>query len=166
MFHCSTGSLVGGLGWDQELIGRIKRASGAPATTTATAVISAFKELNVSKVAVATPYNDELNQLEVDFFEASGVRISKIKGLDLDSEGMWAVDPETVYRLALEVDSAAADAVFLSCTNFKAITIVDRLEQALGKSVFSSNIATLWGLLRELGRHPSITNHGSLLRHV
>jgi len=33
----------------------------------------AFRELGINKVAVGTPYNDELNKVEVDFFEGSGV---------------------------------------------------------------------------------------------
>src|SRR4051812_42932526 len=39
IFACTTGSLVHGVGWDRELIGRIERVTDRPATTTTTAVL-------------------------------------------------------------------------------------------------------------------------------
>lgn len=60
-YACTTGSLIKGVGWDEELIRRIENTSGIPASTTATAVVRASKELGVGKVAIATPYSEELN---------------------------------------------------------------------------------------------------------
>ncbi len=55
-YGCTTGSLVKGIGGDEELVARIEKTTGIPATTTATAVIRAFRELVISRVAVASPY--------------------------------------------------------------------------------------------------------------
>ncbi len=60
-YACTSGSLVGGPGWDQQLISRIEKAASVPATTTSTAVIRACRELGVSKVALATPYDEATN---------------------------------------------------------------------------------------------------------
>ena len=74
VFACTTGSLVHGVGWDRELIGRIERASGRPATTTTTAVLDALRAVGATSLAVATPYLDELNAIERRFFEAERLR--------------------------------------------------------------------------------------------
>lgn len=159
-FVCTTGSLLNGLGWDEKLISRIEKIAKVPATTTATAVIRAFKELKITRVAIGTPYNEELNKMEADFFEKSGIRVLDIKGLDLTSEEMNQLALERVMELARKVDKPDADAIFLSCTNLKALPIVEQLEKELKKWVFSSNIATYWDVMRMLGIRQQINDKG------
>ncbi len=163
---CTTGSLLGGVGWDEQLISRIEKIVKVPVTTTATAVIRAFRELDIHTVAVGTPYNDELNKVEVDFFESSGIKVLNIKGLDLTVEEMHQIPLEKYVELAHEVDRPDADAIFLSCANLKAVPIVDQLEKDLGKYVFSSIIATFWDVMRRLGIKEPIPGKGKLLASI
>src|SRR5215207_2915671 len=81
VFACTTGSLVHGVGWDRELIGRIERATDRAATTTTTAVLDALRAVGATSLAVATPYIDELNAIERQFLEASGSHVASIAGL-------------------------------------------------------------------------------------
>lgn len=164
-YACTTGSMVKGIGWDTELMKRIEQATGIPATTTSTAVIRAFRELGVKKVAVATPYSEEFNQVERQFFAASEVKIVQMKGLDIHGEELRRSLPETTYQTAREVDTPEADAVFISCTGFKSITVIERLEKELKKYVFSSNTATLWDVTRRLGITDPIKGYGKLFEH-
>jgi maleate isomerase len=162
VYGCTAGSLVKGIGWDSELVNQIEAATGIPATTTATAVIKAFKELAVSKVAVATPYSEEFNQLEKQFFEAHAVKVVNMKGLEMRGEDLRRSLPETTYKLACEVNTSSADAVFISCTNFKAITVIEKLEEDLKKYVFSSNTASMWEVSKKLGITEQIKGYGKL----
>lgn len=161
-YGCTTGSLVNGIGWDQELISRIENTTKIPATTTSTAVIRAFRRLGISKVAVATPYSKELNELEKDFFEAHGIKVVKIKGLDIAGEKAHNAPPEITYKLACEVDSQEAEAVFISCAGFKSITVIEKLENNLQKHVFSSNTALMWDLLKKIDIHEKLRGYGRL----
>ena len=164
---CTTGSLVKGVGWDQKLISTIERITAIPATTTSTAVIHAFRELGISKVAVATPYSEELNQAEKEFFEAHGVTVVNMKGLGIvQAGGLRDLPPETTYKLAYEVNTPEADAVFISCTGLKTITVIEKLEENLHKHVFSSNTATMWDVLKRLGIHEQINGFGKLLATI
>lgn len=165
VYGCTAGSMVKGIGWDRELINQIEEATGIPATTTATAVIKAFKELAVDKVAVATPYSEEFNQIEREFFEAHNIKVINIKGLEMYGEDLRRSVPETTYKLACEVNVSNADAVFISCTNFKAITVIERLEEDLKKYVFSSNTATMWEVSKRLGITEQIKGYGKLFEH-
>jgi maleate cis-trans isomerase len=165
-FGCTTGSLLNGLGWDEKLIERIEKIVKVPTTTTATAVIRALKVLGVRKIAVGTPYIEELNELEKAFFEDSGVEVLDIQGMDLGGEEMDMLTLEKIADHARKVDKADAEAVFLSCTNLKALPIVDQLEKELGKYVFSSNIATYWDVMRGLGIKQSIGGMGKLLEMI
>ena len=70
--------------------------------------------------------------------------------------------PEVSYRRALEVDSDRAEAVFISCTGFRAIDHLEKLESYLGKPVFSSNQATFADCLSMLGVGSVMPGYGSL----
>ncbi len=164
-FACTTGSLLEGPGSDARIIERIKKITGVPATASVTAVVRAFQELGVRKVSVGTPYNEDLTQREADFFEKAGVRVVKIKGLDVGG-AMAELPLEEVKNLAREVNRFDADAVFLSCTNLRALPILAPLEEELGKVVFSSNVATFWDVMRILKIKEPIRGWGKLLERI
>ncbi len=75
VFCCTTGSLIKGYGYDQELIARIEEASGTKALTTTTAVVQALRALGSKKLVVTTPYSDEVNTIEKKFLEDSGYEV-------------------------------------------------------------------------------------------
>jgi len=165
-FACTTGSLLEGVGYDTQLVQRIQKIVKVPTTTTVTAVIQAFRELGVKKVSVGTPYNEELTQREKEFFEKSGVRVLKIKGLNFQKKEWQGNYLDRVKELAHEVNQPEADAVFLSCTNLKTLPVIADLENELGKPVLSSNVATFWHTMRLIGMKENIKGRGRLLEKI
>ena len=164
-FGCTGGSFIKGLGYDKEIIDLIERSDKILATTTSTAVIEAFKEMDIKKLSVVTPYEDWLNQKLIKFIEASGFKVLKMKGLGLTRD-IANVHPECVYRLAKEVQAQESDGVFISCTNFRTVEILNVLEQDLKKPVISSNQATMWMILKMAGVKTHIKGFGTLLTRL
>jgi maleate isomerase len=164
VFACTTGSLVHGVGWDRQLVDRIERASGRPATTTTTAVLHALGALGVASLAVATPYIDELNAIERRFLEASGFRVAGLSGLGCATDAeIGRMEPADAVSLVEQVDSPAADAIFISCTTFHCLAAVETLERVHGKPVVTSNLAGAWAALRQIGVEDTVPGHGRLL---
>ncbi len=171
---CTSGSLIKGFGYDKEIIEKITSLTNLPAITTATAVIEAFKRLNIHKVAVATPYIDEVNQKEKEFIENQGISVTKIKGLGyckpMESyplaprpvSGIGLLYPSVAYKLARNVDTPDADGIFISCTNFRTIEIIEELEINSNKPVVSSNQASMAMALHKMGIKEKIRCFGSL----
>ncbi|MCD6084461.1 MAG: hypothetical protein J7J20_02840 [Desulfurococcales archaeon] len=56
-----------------------------------------------------------------------------------------------------------ADGVLISYTNFRTIEVIEPLERDLRKPVVSSNTASVWLALHELGISPNIKGFGKLL---
>lgn len=167
VYGCTTGSLVGGIGFDEKITETVRKASGRPAIATATAVINALKQLKAYRVAIATPYIDELNRLEKEFLEGHGFEVVDVKGLGiLDNREIGRLPAWRVYRLARSVNTSRADALFLSCTNMPTLSIIDALERDLGIPVISSNTASAWAAARLMGIKPSFTTGGMLLREL
>jgi maleate isomerase len=164
VFACTTGSLVHGVGWDREISARIERASGRPATTTTTTVLSALRAVGATSLAVATPYVEELNAIERRFLEASGFAVAGIRGLGCATDAeIGRLDPEDAVSLVERVNTPEADAVFISCTNFHCVPVIASLERQLGKPVVTSNLAGAWAALRQIGIADTIPGYGQLL---
>jgi maleate isomerase len=165
-FACTTGSLVRGPGFDRQLVARLEGASGVRASTTSTALVAALQALGARTVAVATPYVDELNELERRFLEAHGFEVTALRGLSIGTDPEITRVPYARTReLALEAFAEAGDpdVVFISCTGLPTLALLDELEQELGRPVISSNAVTIWHALLLAGVEPAADGVGSLL---
>jgi maleate isomerase len=161
---CTAGSFLKGPGYDQQLVRAMQEATGVASTTTSTSVVAAFQALGLRKVAMATPYPLDVNEIEKRFFEGNGFEIVSCDGLDLvDNNIITHLSPIVAYRLAKAVDVPEADGVFISCTGFDVLDVIEALEADLGKPVVTSNQASYWQAFRMAGVHLPIAGYGKLL---
>lgn len=159
-------SFLKGPGWDQALIKSMEKVSdGIPCTTTTTAAVAALRELKIKKISVATPYLDEVNQRLSEYFTQVGFEILKIKGLQIDEPiAISNQVPETVYRLAKEVDTPESEGIFIPCSGFRTGAVVEDLEKDLRKPVVAAIQASFWHALRLARVGDAIEGFGILLQ--
>jgi len=159
VFGCTSGSFLMGKGYDRELEARIEKVAGVPAVTTSHAVLEALKDKEVQRLAIATPYIDEINDMEVKFFSDYGFTVEIIRGLNIaDTLQIGRCDPSDAYKLGLEVvrEKPNVDGLFISCTNFRTFEIIEPLSRDIGKPVVSSNQTSLWMALKTGGISSSL----------
>jgi maleate isomerase len=101
----------------------------------------------------------------VDFMHASGFEVvhSEVVGFVASIE-LGRVGPEQAYELGRRTDRPDADAIIMPGGNWPSMSVVERLEQELGKPVLANNAVSLWACLRLLKRGDSIPGYGRLLR--
>jgi maleate isomerase len=163
-YGCTSGSLLKGKNHGREIEREITEKTGIPSAATAKALIGALGELQVKKLCVATPYIEEINELEKSFLEQNGINVLNIKGLGLaPNREVGSKDPSLAYELAKEVYLPEAQGIFISCTNFRTAEVIDRLEKELGVPVVSSNTATLWAMMNKSGTKRKLKGYGTLL---
>jgi maleate isomerase len=163
IFSCTAGSFLKGAGYDIELIEHLQQLTGVKTTTTSTCIVEALKALGASSIAMATPYSEEINNMEKAYFEQSGYKVCSIIGPLLNHSSMVPRIPSRdMYKLAKEADSAGADVLFISCTGLHVLDIIEPLERDLGKPVITSNQCGLWGSLKGLGLNEKIDGLGKL----
>jgi maleate isomerase len=169
VFCCTVGSMVGGPDYDLEINRRLEGAAGVPVTSTATAVKEALRVLGASRITLVTPYNRPINEREREVLNASGLTVTGMIGYhdeapaaELKNDMIARLSSEEAYRMALAADGSDADAVFVSCTNFAVLDVIDRLEARAGKPVVTSNQAAMWLALRELGLQDRLPGFGRL----
>ena len=167
VYGCTSGSLLEGPEWEERLRREIGERAGVEAITTAQAVVEALRALGIRRVAVATPYVDEVNSREKTFLEKLGFTVVRIRGLGMvRNTDIGRQPPWVAYRLAKEVAKEvgpSVDGVFISCTNFRTIEVIELLEAELQLPVVSSNTASMWLALRSLGIRDRLS-YGHLLR--
>jgi maleate isomerase len=164
VYGCTSGSFAKGLDFDKEIIKEIEEETHIKATTTSTAVVEALKRLKVKNIAVGTPYSDDVNEKEKEFLRANGFSVTTIVGLNIIpifNQGLQ--EPYVAYNLGKRIDSNKAECIFISCTDIRAVEIIDSLERRLRKPVISSNLATLWYVLKLEQLNLSLKGYGKLL---
>ena len=168
-FCCTVGSMIEGRDYDGQLAAAISRMAGVPAVTTTSAVKAAFTALGVDRLALATPYTQEITQKEKEILEESGYRITRavshhhhLPPAELRNEMIGRLAPEVAHELALAADGPDNQAIFISCTNLAAIDIIEKVEAETGKPVVTSNQATMWLALRTLGLEDRLAGFGVL----
>jgi maleate cis-trans isomerase len=152
------------LGRDGEaaLVARLEAAAGMRVVTAFGSVLRALERLGVRKLALGAPYSRETTLQGKAHLEAHGlavVNFDNVKGVT----NIYEETAERAYRLARAVDSAAAEAVFLTGTGMPTLPVLEALETDLGKPVISSASAMMWHALRLAGVREPIPGYGRLL---
>ena len=162
---CTSGSFIQGENGNSSIIETIKSKCGCPVVTASQAMIDSMKMISAKKITLVTPYTDDINEKEKQFFENNGIEVAAMKGLQIvPAEILRTQSVETIENLVVSADSQSSDAVFISCTNVEGFHICDGLEKRLKKPVVTSNVACLWALLKSIPNDVRINDHGILLR--
>lgn len=161
-YGCTGGGFIKGPGYDQQLTEEIKAATGIPGTTTIVGVTDALRAFDAKRLCVASPYEPWLNEKLRVFLTQTGFEVLAIKGLGTQAHA--SVKPQDVEALVTSVDRPDAQAIFISCTNFGTLDVIEPLEKKLGKPVITSNSASMWKMMRIVGNKRAVAGGGRLFR--
>jgi len=144
-FACTSGGAVLGAEGEAKLIGDIARATGAPVVSTNDAIGVAIEREGGRRIAVLTPYIDELNDAIRAGLERRGLTVVHIAGLGMtDNFDISSVTPHEIVAFAeRKLSGFSFDVLFVSCTNLRAVEARSMLQQRFGVPVVTSNQATI-----------------------
>ncbi len=165
VFAHTAGSMVQGPEYDAELLTMMESTVGCPAVTTASAAVAALTQAGVKRLALLTPYPEQMTLMEQEFLEMTvpGLKVVSQRSLSVASGlAIGDLEPAVAYREARNIDTGQADALFLSGTNWRTVDVVQKLESDLGIPVFTANQVTMWATLGKLGIPPT-PGYGSVM---
>ena len=159
-FGCTTGSLIGGDGYDQRIARDLCQTTGARyASTTTTAVLKALEHFQAKRVTIVTPYPDEVNVAERVFLEHLGYTVDEIVGLGYENPRLIPLtEPEEIYKMAKKAWKPTSEALFVSCTGLCILDVIPELEAELNVPVVTSNQASIWDIGEFFGIHNPVTS--------
>jgi len=150
-YACTSGSFVGGIAGERAMCEAMTRSGALPSVTTSGALLEAFQELRIRRVALVTPYTVSVTRVLEEYVAEAGVQVTGCAFMGL-TRHIWRVPYRDVVDMARHaVRPGAADALFISCTNLPTYDVIPQLEAELRIPVLSANQVTMWAALRRLG---------------
>jgi maleate cis-trans isomerase len=163
-YGCAAGGFLKGPVEDRALGSKIAEATGTPVAVSSSAVADALRALGAARVSLASPYAPWLNERLRQYLTAAGFEVLAMQGLNTQAHA--AVTPERIEALVMEVDRPEAQAIFISCSNFPTLGLIESLERKLAKPVVASNQASMWKMLRLMGDRRALPGAGRLFREA
>jgi maleate isomerase len=164
-FSCTSGTVAAGVDAVARAIDAAK--PGVPFTTPITAAVAAFRRLGVRRIAVLTPYVDEVNTAIHRFLTGAGLEIVDFGSFHLRTEPeISSVPPEAIIAAGQSIAAPGAEALFISCTALQGHAAIGSLEAATGKPVVTSNQAQVWEALSLLEYGRPLHGYGRLLESL
>jgi maleate isomerase len=161
-FSCTSGTVAAGVDRVARAIDAAK--PGIPFTTPITAAVAAFRHLGARRIAVLTPYVDEVNDAIRGFLVAAGLEVVEFGSFHLRTEQEIArVPPEAIVSAGRSITGPGAEALFISCTGLQGHAAIAALEAVTGRPVVTSNQAQVWEALSLIGYARPVHGYGRLL---
>ena len=163
-YGCTSGTIA--IGEDKVKEKILLAKPGCYVTTPVTSAIKAFKQMNIKKIALFTPYSDAVNKTILEYFIKKNIEVSSFASLNLNLDSEFAnVDPNYILEISSKLETKNADALFISCTALPVLNILDKLEQTIKKPALSSNQTLIWDTIRSIGYKSPIKGYGKLLEN-
>ena len=164
-YGCTSGTIAAGV---DQIINKIQSAKpNCKVTTPITSTVKALKYLNLKKISVFTPYPQAINKKVISYFKNENFNIRSFASFNLESDlDIGKIDPNYLLEVLTKMDTANAEALFISCTALPALEIIQKLENKIKKIVLSSNQALIWDSIRSVGYNSPIEEYGKLLKNI
>ena len=153
LYGCTSATLAQGPDYDRRFRERIEAIAGVPAVTAASALVEVLQALAVQRFAFTSPYVASLNDLAIGYLESFGlVCVGRADAPEpMSNEAVAAATPDEIVEQARAANTDNAEAIVVSCTDYRATEAIGEIEAMLGKPVVTSNQATLLVGMQKLG---------------
>ena len=150
VFGCTSGGSLYGMDGDSRICRDLGARAGCPALGVLTAVSEALDAARAARLAVITPYIDDLTRSVAQALQRPGRDVVAAHGMGIHVNVELA-DPEPADILAFARDrlrDTRFDTLLVSCTNFRALEAKPLLESEFGVPVVTSNSAVIDAIRR------------------
>jgi maleate isomerase len=163
-YGCTSGTVAAGYDSIKKKVNLVKPQ--AKVTTPITSAVKALNMLNINKISIFTPYTKSINESVVGYFKKENIIINSLSYFDIDSDlDIGKVDENYLFEVLSKIDLEGSDALFVSCTALPVLSIIDKLEKRLNKTVLSSNQTLIWDTLNEINYKEKIEGFGKLFNN-
>jgi maleate isomerase len=145
VFGCTSAGALGALAHDDGIGGTIEKGSNAKVVTVLQAVLAQLRTIGPQTVAVFTPYVEDLTNGIASSLAEAGFPPVRAAGMGIRSNlEIGRVTPAEIHSFVeSQIEGCAPDCVFLSCTNWRAIEVIEALQRKLEIPIVSSNQAAI-----------------------
>jgi maleate isomerase len=160
-YGCTSGTIAAGYDVIEKNVKAAK--PDTKVTTPITSAIKALKKLNIKKISIFTPYTKTINDSVVNYFKKENISVNSLTYFDIASDlDIGKVDENYLFEVLSKIDLEDSDALFVSCTALPVLSIIDKLEKKLNKTILSSNQTLIWDTLSLIGNKNPVVGFGKI----
>lgn len=155
-YACTSGAAE--IGPDR-VAGLVRDGISAPhVTDPLTALIAACRALDVTRLALLSPYVIDVSEKLRSRLRDTGIETPVFGSFDEAREAkVVRIDAASIISAATSLaQRGSVDAVFLSCTNLRTLDVIARIETESGVPCLSSNQVLAWDMARRAGIRATI----------
>ena len=142
----------------------LRDSLGIPVINASEADHVALRTLDASRIAVVTPFNAEVDKTVKTNVEEAGFEVVAIKGTEAPSLPAICQTPiEDIRNVFRQVADSDSEAILQVGTALPVVSLIETLEEEIGKPVVACNAALYWQTLRAAGIPDRMTGFGRLL---
>jgi maleate isomerase len=152
-FGFTSSAYVIGADGEAAMIERLlARSRGIPVVATCAAAIEALGVLGARRVALVDPpwFDAELNKLGQAYYEAAGLDVAFASPAALPS-AQAEITPDALHDWVVANVPGDVDAIMMGGNGFRAVGIIEALEEKLDRPVLTANQVLFWAALRAAG---------------
>jgi maleate isomerase len=145
IFGCSSAGALFGLDYDAAFCKSLGDLAGCPALGVINAADQALAAADARRIALITPYNEDLTAAVANALSANGREVVAAHGMGI-TVNVELADPlpsDIVEFAKSKLSRVSFDTLFVSCTNFRALEAKAELEKVFGAKVITSNSAVI-----------------------
>lgn len=149
VYGCTAAGFLGGPTGNDDAVAALRARTGAPAVSTAAAMVEVLRDNNVTATAVLTPYLAAVNDGLRAYLASAGIAVEVLDSFFCPTtEALGRITAEQVFEKALATVTPASGALFIACSQLPTLEVVPALRRRLGIPVWSSIGATAWAAAR------------------
>ncbi len=150
-YGCTSGSAEIG---SERIAAFIQEGAASPhVTNPLSALIAACQHLGVTRLALLSPYVAEVSAKLLDALAAHGIETPVFGSFDEAEEAkVVRIDGPSIIAAATDLaQQGGVDAIFLSCTNLRTLSVIERIEAETRLFCLSSNQVLAWHMAQAAG---------------
>lgn len=149
VFGCTSAGSLFGLDYDRQVCDKLGALAGCPAMGVVNAVESTLRRANARRVAVLTPYNEDLTKAVAQAVSKNREIVAACGMGITDNVKLADPTPEDIYEFGKRsLRGLDFDSIFISCTNFRAYEAISLFEAGFDVPVVTSNQAVVSEITR------------------
>jgi maleate isomerase len=145
VFGCTSAGSLGGVAYDRQVCAELGTRAGCRSIGVMSSLADCVREHRMHRVAVITPYIDELTASVASGLSQQGLHIVSTAGMGISvNVDLARPTPEEITGFVRRsVYGLDIDGIVVSCTNFRALEAKAAITMETGLPVITSNSAVL-----------------------
>jgi maleate isomerase len=132
---------------EQDWVAQWSERLGIPVVTAGMAVVHALQQVGAQRLALASPYPNELTQASVAYWQSHGFEVLQVLNVTTSNQGFHAIyttGTDAAAQTVQALQGSGADAVLMLGTGMPSLQAIIEMGQGDGPPVLSSMLALMW----------------------